>query len=788
MRLSAATCLLFIFLPVSLFAAGVAPHPQWRNALLPRGEPGPLLTLAEDGKTNYAILLPRRPRGPEQKAAADLAKWLGEMTGASFPIIKEGEEAGHKGPFISIGRTRLRTACKIGRPAVDLGRDGYALQAAAPHLFISGGTRRGIVNGVYSLLQEDLGCRWYIPGVDPVIPKRPTLRFRPVLRAYRPVFEDRRDPYYGDVAYDIDWSVQNRTYALTAPVPAEWGGYPRYWPSFVHTYDILVPASRYYAQHPEYFSLIGDKRQPFQLCTTNPEVRRIIIEQVRAALRKDPTIQIVDVSPNDRRDYCECPQCRAIDDAEGTKMGSLLTLVNLVADAVREEFPHVRITTLAYLDTVVPPRTIRPRDNVLLWLCTDAHAWSHPNLFVWETEKFSRAMKRWQAVGAKMVIWDYPSSFVYMQPNINLHVVAENVRWYAAHGATGIFYQCMHNWNRAADHSYLRGWVWAQQAWNPYLDTDALVRDFNYGFYGVAAPYMQRYDEMLYEAWRQWRRHRGDKNYKGPIDAAFAARGLALMNEALRCAGSDRELVRRIEIAKLPLLYVTLQAGRQGDLVSYLALVDEFERIARAANAVYVENAFQRPDLDAKLQYWREKAKLEPEKTSVLPLNQEWRFKPDPHDVGVAEKWYAPELDDTGWALVRSDKNSGWEAQGFPHHHGYGWYRQRFTVSEEVLQKPGLRLFFGAVDEQAWIYLNGKLAFEHTVATTGLPVEILWLTPFSFDPRPFLRPGENSIAVRVHDTVGMAGIWKPVCLLWGETNYSPMMLEELVRMKMGLTQ
>lgn len=765
------------------WGASVAPHPDWKNGMAPRGEPGPVLALADAGTTGYAILLPRRPSGPEQRAAADLANWLGEMTGATFPVVQEGAGQTPAGPCISIGRTRLRMACRVGRPEIELGPDGYAIQAAGPHLFITGGNRRGIVNGVYSLLQEDLGCRWYLPGTDPVIPNRPTLRFRPVLRSYRPVFEDRRDPYYGDVAYDADWSVQNRTYSLTARVPASSGGYPKFWPSFVHTYDALVPPSSYFAQHPEYFSEIGGKRQPFQLCTTNPEVRRIIIEKVLNALRRDPDIQIVDVSPNDRRDYCECPECKSIDDAEGTKMGSLLTLINLVADAVKQEFPDVRITTLAYLDTVVPPKTIRPRDNVLLWLCTDAHAWSHPNLFVWETEKFSGSMRRWQAVGAKMVIWDYPSSFVYMQPNINLHVVAENVRWFARHGATGIFYQCMHNWNRAADHSYLRGWVWAQQAWDPELDTAALVRDFNYGFYGVAAPPMQRYDDMLQAAWREWRRNRSRKGYTGPVDEDFAARGLALMEEAMRLAGSDAELVRRIEIAKLPLLFVTLQAGMRGELAPYLAMVDEFERIARGANAVFVENAFQSPDLDAKLTYWREKARLDPDKISCYPLSNEWRFKPDAGDAGVAEKWYAADLDDTGWAKVRSDTGNGWEAQGFAGHHGYGWYRQRFTVTEDMLTQESLRLFFGAVDEQAWVYINGQPAFEHTVATTGLPVEILWTTPFGFDPRPFLQPGENTITVRVHDTLGMAGIWKPVNLIWGDLSYSPMMLEEVIRMK-----
>jgi len=783
MRVAWIASALVALMVVQALAAGVAPHPEWENGMPPQGKPGPMVTLAEDGRTAYTILLPERARGPEQKAAEDLAHWLGEMTGATFAIVREGGAPLAGDRWISVGRTRLRADMGLPRPALDLGRDGYAIQVAGRSLFITGGDRRGILNGVYSLLQEELGCRWYLPGTDPVIPKRATLRFRPVVRAYRPAFEDRREPYYGDVAYDAEWSIHNRTYGLSANVPESAGGYPRCWPGMVHTYDALLSPGEYFEAHPEYFSELAGKRQPFQLCTTNPDVRRIIIDKVLAALRADPGLSIIEVSPNDRRDYCECAECKAIDDAEGTKMGTLMTLINLVADAVRDEFPHVRISTLAYLDTVVPPKTIRPRDNVRFWLCVDAHSWSHPNLFVWETSKFSESMIGWEAIGGQMVIWDYPSSFVYMEPNLNLHVVAENVRWFAEHGATGMFYQCMHNWNRAADHSYLRGWVWAQQAWEPSLDTDALVRDFNYGFYGAAAEPMQAYDDMLQQAWEEWRRHRDEVGYRGPVTPAFADEGLALMARALDLARGDAELTRRVEIARLPLLFVKLQAGREGDAAAYSAMIDEFEKAARAGGAQWIENAFQAPDLDTKLTYWREKARLDASKLHCQALGNEWRFRPDPGDVGTGEKWFAPDLDDSGWAKVRSDAETGWGEQGFAGHHGYGWYRQAFEVTPEALGQAGLRLFFGAVDEQAWVYINGELAFEHTVASTGLPVETLWTTPFGFDPKPFLKPGVNDIAVRVHDTIGMAGIWRPVTLIWGEADYSPMLLWELVQEK-----
>ena len=39
-------------------AVGVTPWKQWRNALAPKGSPGPELTLADGGKTDYVIVIP----------------------------------------------------------------------------------------------------------------------------------------------------------------------------------------------------------------------------------------------------------------------------------------------------------------------------------------------------------------------------------------------------------------------------------------------------------------------------------------------------------------------------------------------------------------------------------------------------------------------------------------------------------------------------------------------------------------------------------------------------------
>ncbi|MBN2308929.1 MAG: LamG domain-containing protein, partial [Candidatus Hydrogenedentes bacterium] len=104
----------------------VRPHPNWRNALTPKGAPGPELTLATTGNTDYAILLPEKPTTQEEKAAADLVLWLDAMTHVAFPVLCEG---GGESPAkaISVGRTARLTAAGLPEAAADLGGEGYGI-------------------------------------------------------------------------------------------------------------------------------------------------------------------------------------------------------------------------------------------------------------------------------------------------------------------------------------------------------------------------------------------------------------------------------------------------------------------------------------------------------------------------------------------------------------------------------------------------------------------------------------------------------------------------------------
>lgn len=745
------------------------------NALAPKGDPASPIQLASGGATPYFILIPSQATTTDEKAAGDLARFLKEMSSAEFPIVRETEEPIASGDrFISIGRTRALAQAGLADASEDLDVDGYAIAQQGENLFLLGGTLRGPINAVYALLEEDLRCRWYDAEVS-VIPTSEDLTVRVVPRRYVPALK-YRDPWYFETFNNApDWCLANRVNGQLSNILGEWGGHMNYPPGYhTHTFQMFVPRGEYFDKHPNFFALIDGQRSPRQLCLTNPTVLRITIVHIRKLLTaRGGGDEIIDVSYYDGPGHCECEKCAAIDNANGgTPAGSLLAFVNRVAEELEDEFPNTKFSTLAYLDTIEAPTQIRPRKNVVIQLCNNLHSWNWPlaDFTVDQQEELTRrwikAMDEWSQIADQIHIWDYTVNFShYLAPMPNMHLIAPSIRYYVDHNAKGVMFQGAYQ--SPGERSRMRCWVMAKLLWDPSLETDALIRDFNEGYYGKAAAPMQAYDELLDEAGKP-HRHLLDLRYR--MDAPFLtpefiAQASALFAEAESLAADDPQLIQRVQLNKLPILYVKCERGRElcGD--DYPKIIDEFERIAKEHKVRYLSEV-EPPDLDKKIEFWRGMSTSNPEKLSFLELPNDWRFKPDPQNVGVSEKWYASELDDSSWTQVRSDTGTGWERQGFPGYLGYGWYRQRTRAPAER-SNTFFRLMFTAVDEQAEVWINGRKAFDHTIESTGLGQHVIWETPFAFDPSPFLRPGDdNLIAVRVFNDMGMGGIIKPVYFTW----------------------
>lgn len=566
---------------------GVNARAEWRNALKPKGDPAGHLTVVDRGRPSCVIQCPARPTDPERKAAADLQHWIKEMTGATLEIVS-GDAA--------TNRIAIRTD-------PSLGEEGYGIAIDKDRLDLSGGTTRGVVNAVYALLEEDLGCRFYT-NESIRLPKGDTLVMAPVARRYLPQLKIR-DPYY-DCAFDPVWSLRNRTNAPDAAVPEEYGGHVDYANMFVHTAAQLVPADAHFKAHPEYFAQQADgTRTTNQICATEPAVVRIVIDYVREVLRKNPRTEIVSISKNDNQTVCHCDRCRKLRDAEGSDMANQLFLVNQVAEAIEKEHPNVVIDTLAYLDTIQVPKTVRPRKNVVIRLCNDAAgSWAHPFTPA-ERCDVAKIADAWGGVHDRISIWDYTVNFShYLTPMPNLDVIAADIRFWTQKHAMGVMLQG--GYQGPAEQDELKCWVASKLLWDPSRDEKALAQDFIWGHYGKAAPVMAEYDALLYRTMAEHAQEMAAPSggIRYGMDTAFITedfmrKATALFVKAKELAKGDEILTRRVERAELPILYVKCVRGPEFVGNEHATIVGEFERIARREKIQYLQEGA--PDFEPKL-------------------------------------------------------------------------------------------------------------------------------------------------------------------------------------------
>ena len=588
---------LFCILTVISLLCGNA-RAEWQNALKPQGKPAGKIKVVKSGLPLGSIECPEQPTTEETKAATDLQHWIEEMTGAKLAIVN----------------SQTRKNIFVIRTDGSLGDEGYSIAIHGGQIILSGGKTRGVINAVYALLEEDLGCRFY--ANDSIrLPKNKTLVIAPVARRYAPQLKIR-DPFYA-CAFDPVWSLRNRTEAPDANVPEEYGGHMDYDGMFVHTAAQIVPPDKHFKQHPDYYALQTDgTRDSSALCPTHPEVAKIAIEYVRRVLENNPRTEIVSVSKNDCQIQCHCERCEKLRAAEGSDMANQLFLVNQVAEAIEKEHPNVAIDTLAYLDTIQVPKTMRPRRNVVIRLCNDAvGSWSHPFTPAeqCETAKLAGA---WGAVHNRIYVWDYVVNFShYLAPMPNLDVIAANIRFWIKNHAEGVMLQGAYQ--GPGERDQLKCWVAAKLMWNPSWDEKALARDFIWGHYGKAAPPLEKYEALLEKMAVSRAQEMASPNggIRYPMDAPFLTKDFVeqateLFAQARELARGDELLTRRVERAELPILYVQCARGPEFVGNTYAQVVSDFERIARDEKIEYLQEGG--PDFETKLAGFKKRIKTVP--------------------------------------------------------------------------------------------------------------------------------------------------------------------------------
>jgi hypothetical protein len=506
--------------------------------------------IAEKGEPKAVIVVAENAIPSEKHAAEELASFLKQVTGAEISIAAKPAD----------GPARLLVgpdAAKLADPGFSiegLGAEGIVIRTVGNDLILAGGRPRGTLYAVYTFLEDHVGCRWWAPGAS-TIPSRQTLAFDKLDVKYIPLLE-YREPFWFS-GFDGDWAARNKSNGATPRLEEKHGG-KHVIEGFVHTFYGLIPPDTYFKDHPEWFSEIQGKRthKDAQLCLSNEQMRAELVKNLKARLSKNPAATMASVSQNDCGNYCQCPKCAEVDKEEGSPAGSMIRFVNAVAADIEKEFPNVAVSTLAYQYTRKPPAKVRPRPNVVVWLCSIECSFSKP-LTDERNAAFRNDIEGWSKICKRMYVWDYTTNFVnYIFPHPNLNVLGPNVKFFADHNVKGLFEQGAYHTN-GAEMMELRAWMLAKMLWNPSLDGTKLMDEFLNGYYGPGASEVKAYLDVIHQAVAA----SGDAlGCFSPADAKFASlrtltEGWKHLQAAEKAAGTNETLLLRIRTAQLPVLY-----------------------------------------------------------------------------------------------------------------------------------------------------------------------------------------------------------------------------------------
>ena len=432
----------------------------------------------------------------------------------------------------------------------DLNKDFISIDYKDSLITISANNKRNLYYATYDFIEKFLNVNWlstdftYYEDLKSInFPKNYSYYFEPPVLT-RTVHSKL---FYKDSVFADKLKVTNEAF-------------PRYVPSArVHTFHRFLPYEVFYDKNPEYYALRNGKRLPTQLCLTNTDVLKIVKDSVNSFFNKSPNSDVISVSQDDNTQYCQCDKCSKIDNHEGSPAGTMIHFVNAVA----ESFPNKTISTLAYQYTSKPPK-VKPIENVLITLCSIECNRSVP--IELGCKDFSSDLKGWSQLTDNIRIWDYTTQFTnFLAPFPNWGTIKPNINLFVDNNAKWIFEQHSNNDSELFE---LRSYIMAKLLWNPNLDFQTLLNEFNNKYYGNGGKYISEYvnsiqnqiDNTSFFLFLYGDPSQGFDSFLSPENLLNYD---ILFNKALSSVELDSEYYKRILRSKISIDYAVLESYRK---------------------------------------------------------------------------------------------------------------------------------------------------------------------------------------------------------------------------------
>lgn len=348
------------------------------------------ISLAQSGEARLPIVVGPGASAKTQELAAELADYLGRISGGTFSVEKGDGSRG-----IVVGVLADFSAVPFGDVQFGSGpfaREEYLLRSTPEGLYLLGATEMAVSHAVWDLLYR-LGHRQFFPGETwEVVPRNADLEIA-IDHHAKPSFYARRIWYnwgfwgYNEQPYRT-WCQRNRAvqgFVLNSG----------------HAYEAILAANREaFEQHPEYLALVDGERADFggdtKFCISNPGLRKLVVEDAVRRVKANPTLDSISMDPSDGGNWCECEKCKEL----GGVSTRVVTLANEVAEAINQlDLGEKYVGMYAYNRHSAPPEI-------------DVHPKVIPSAttaFIGGGLTFDQVVDGWQARKAQMGTYDYLS-------------------------------------------------------------------------------------------------------------------------------------------------------------------------------------------------------------------------------------------------------------------------------------------------------------------------------------------------------------------------------------------
>ena len=452
-----------------------------------------------EGKTPHATIVIASDIGhPAMEAVDDMINVIEKMSGAKLPIVKDGDLE-LKNTQIHIGLTSyVKQQSLLGDLVRNLPVNGYRIFTFQKNLAIVANSSLGISHGIYDLLTNELGVIWGMADeIFEEIPKLSTVAINHISRISKPSFGFR---VFSGV--DSKWLRRNRIDDGSRQLPFYGHGH--------NLFNVLPPSK--YADHPEYYAMRNGKREVpekdghthIQPCLTNPDVIRITVETVRQFFDENPQISTYSLCPNDSADFCQCPDCLALDEGveeyRGRRMNSdsYFYYIDTVAKELLKSHPDRYVSAYAYWTTELPPRRIsKLPENVVIYLTQDSSQY-YDSAY---EKRDHDILEKWSKAAHHLAIYDY-YGLGWFTPRYFPGIVAKTIPFLPTVGVKGFYCEAYPYWAHFGPQLYLA----SRLLWDKSIDAKSVLDEWYNVMFKEASEEMRKYFEILERGWMEMKR------------------------------------------------------------------------------------------------------------------------------------------------------------------------------------------------------------------------------------------------------------------------------------------